>query len=155
MWGASNAAAPSWEFEFGYVDPISLILNRSNGGKIKMVGFDAGSQSVADLKKGDVQGLVVQNPVFMGYKAVMTLVDAPVIPAPVRLAQTSMTGSLRELWACAALAVSPASANTAPQIFSFIPMTQFLRLRPAKLSASGETKSDAKDRQTPNARHCA
>jgi NitT/TauT family transport system substrate-binding protein len=26
------------QFEFGYVDPISLILNRSKGGKIKMVG---------------------------------------------------------------------------------------------------------------------
>ncbi len=26
------------QFEFGYVDPISLILNRSNGGKIKMIG---------------------------------------------------------------------------------------------------------------------
>lgn len=26
------------KFEFGYVDPISIILNRSNGGKIKMVG---------------------------------------------------------------------------------------------------------------------
>src|SRR5438874_11599308 len=26
------------QFEFGYVDPISVILNRSNGGKIKMVG---------------------------------------------------------------------------------------------------------------------
>jgi ribose transport system substrate-binding protein len=45
------------------------------GGKVKMVGFDAGSQSVADLKNGDVQGLVVQNPVFMGYKSVMTLVE--------------------------------------------------------------------------------
>jgi ribose transport system substrate-binding protein len=45
------------------------------GGKVKMVGFDAGSQSVADLKRGDVQGLVVQNPVFMGYKGVMTMVE--------------------------------------------------------------------------------
>jgi ribose transport system substrate-binding protein len=45
------------------------------GGKVKMVGFDAGSQSVADLKNGDVQGLVVQNPVYMGYKAVMSLMD--------------------------------------------------------------------------------
>jgi NitT/TauT family transport system substrate-binding protein len=26
------------QFEFGYVDPISLILNRSNGGNIKMIG---------------------------------------------------------------------------------------------------------------------
>ena len=39
-----------------------------------MVGFDAGSQSVVDLKNGDVQGLVVQNPVRMGYLGVMTLV---------------------------------------------------------------------------------
>jgi ribose transport system substrate-binding protein len=45
------------------------------GGKVKMVGFDAGSQSVADLKSGDVQGLVVQNPLFMGYKAVLTLIE--------------------------------------------------------------------------------
>jgi ribose transport system substrate-binding protein len=45
------------------------------GGKVKMVGFDAGSQSVADMKRGDVQGLVVQNPVFMGYKGVMTMVE--------------------------------------------------------------------------------
>ena len=45
------------------------------GGKVKMVGFDAGSQSVADMKSGDVQGLIVQNPVFMGYKGVMTMVE--------------------------------------------------------------------------------
>jgi ribose transport system substrate-binding protein len=43
------------------------------GGKVKMVGFDAGSQSVADMKNGDVQGLVVQNPMRMGYLGVMTL----------------------------------------------------------------------------------
>ena len=45
------------------------------GGKVKMVGFDAGSQSVIDLKNGDVQGLIVQNPVFMAYKGVMTLIE--------------------------------------------------------------------------------
>jgi len=45
------------------------------GGKVKMVGFDAGSQSVADLKNGDVQGLIVQNPVYMGYKGVMTMME--------------------------------------------------------------------------------
>jgi ribose transport system substrate-binding protein len=44
------------------------------GGKVKMIGFDAGSQSVLDLKNGDVQGLVVQNPVLMGYLGVTTLV---------------------------------------------------------------------------------
>ncbi len=45
------------------------------GGKVKMVGFDSGSQSVLDLKNGDVQGLVVQNPVLMGYLGVMTMVQ--------------------------------------------------------------------------------
>src|SRR5438034_9589561 len=37
------------------------------GGKVKMVGFDSGTKSVIDLKNGDVQGLVVQNPLLMGY----------------------------------------------------------------------------------------
>jgi len=44
------------------------------GGKVKMIGFDAGSQSVADMKNGDVQALVVQNPVLMGYLGVVTAV---------------------------------------------------------------------------------
>ena len=44
------------------------------GGKVKMIGFDSSSQSVLDMKNGDVQGLVVQNPVRMGYLSVMTLV---------------------------------------------------------------------------------
>jgi ribose transport system substrate-binding protein len=44
------------------------------GGKVKMVGFDAGSQSVQDLKTGDLQGLVVQNPMLMGYLGVTTAV---------------------------------------------------------------------------------
>src|SRR5881396_536363 len=44
------------------------------GGKVKMVGFDSGTKSVIDLKNGDVQGLVVQNPLLMGYLGVMTLI---------------------------------------------------------------------------------
>jgi ribose transport system substrate-binding protein len=44
-------------------------------GDVKMVGFDAGTQSVADLKSSDVQGLVVQNPVAMGYLGVKAVVD--------------------------------------------------------------------------------
>lgn len=45
------------------------------GGKVKMIGFDSGSQSVADLKNGDVQALVVQNPLLMGYLGVKTAVQ--------------------------------------------------------------------------------
>ena len=44
------------------------------GSKVKMIGFDAGSQSVLDMKNGDVQGLAVQNPVLMGYLSVVTMV---------------------------------------------------------------------------------
>src|ERR1041385_5078134 len=44
------------------------------GGKVKMVGFDSGTKSVIDLKNGDVQGLVVQNPLLMGYLGVTTLI---------------------------------------------------------------------------------
>lgn len=43
------------------------------GGKVKMVGFDSGTQSVQDLKNGDLQALVVQNPMRMGYLGVLTL----------------------------------------------------------------------------------
>ena len=45
------------------------------GGTIQLVGFDSGTQSVDGLKSGDVQGLVVQNPLKMGYQGVMSIVD--------------------------------------------------------------------------------
>jgi ribose transport system substrate-binding protein len=45
------------------------------GGAVKFVGFDAGTQSVEALKKGDIQGLVVQNPMQMGYLGVKAIVD--------------------------------------------------------------------------------
>lgn len=43
------------------------------GGDVKMLGFDAGSQSIKDMENGDVQGLVVQDPLRMGYEGVMTM----------------------------------------------------------------------------------
>src|SRR6266516_4027249 len=44
------------------------------GGKVKMIGFDAGTPSVRDLENDDVQALVVQNPLLMGYLGVITMV---------------------------------------------------------------------------------
>ena len=41
---------------------------------MKIIGFDAGTQSAADLEKGDVQGLVLQNPMRIGGDAVKALV---------------------------------------------------------------------------------
>jgi ribose transport system substrate-binding protein len=46
-----------------------------SAGAVSLVGFDAGTQSVEALKRGDIQGLVIQNPLRMGYLGVRTMVD--------------------------------------------------------------------------------
>ncbi|MEO6875105.1 MAG: substrate-binding domain-containing protein [Opitutaceae bacterium] len=54
-----------------------LALNNAglNGGKVKLVGF-ANSPTYAEaLKRNDLQGLVLQDPVKMGYLGVKTIVD--------------------------------------------------------------------------------
>jgi ribose transport system substrate-binding protein len=43
------------------------------GGKVKMVGFDANTQSLRDLRQNDLQGIVVQNPFRMGYDGTLTV----------------------------------------------------------------------------------
>jgi len=48
-------------------------VGRSSG-KVKHVGFDTDKQSVAALRAGDLQGLIVQDPLNMGYVAVKTAV---------------------------------------------------------------------------------
>lgn len=45
-------------------------------GKVKLVGFDASADLVQAMQAGNVQGLVVQDPVKMGYLAVKTDVAA-------------------------------------------------------------------------------
>lgn len=56
---------------------VILALKRigRSGGNVKLVGFDAGTQSVEGLIKGDIQGLIVQNPVQMGYLGVTKMVQ--------------------------------------------------------------------------------
>ena len=55
----------------------TLLALREQGlaGKVRFVGFDANEQLVSALKQGDVQGLVVQDPLKMGYLGVMTAVS--------------------------------------------------------------------------------
>jgi ribose transport system substrate-binding protein len=65
---------------FCVAEPATIAMTKAlrdigkAGGKVKMIGFDSGSQSVLDMKNGDVQGLAVQNPMLMGYLAVMTMI---------------------------------------------------------------------------------
>jgi ribose transport system substrate-binding protein len=45
------------------------------GGAVKVVGFDSGVTVVEAMKRGDVQAIIVQNPLRMGYLGVMTMVQ--------------------------------------------------------------------------------
>ncbi len=54
-----------------------LLALRETGraGKVMFVGFDANDQLLTGLREGNIQGLVIQNPVKMGYLGVMTAVS--------------------------------------------------------------------------------
>ena len=61
-------------------EPVTIgVLNAlkdiGKTGAVKLIGFDSGTQSVEGLKNGTVHGLVVQNPLNMGYLGVMKIVD--------------------------------------------------------------------------------
>jgi len=43
-------------------------------GKVKYVGFDSSAKLVEAMGKGEIHGLVLQNPMKMGYLGVKTLV---------------------------------------------------------------------------------
>jgi ribose transport system substrate-binding protein len=66
---------------FGPCEPVAngIIMALRNvgkgGGAVKVIGFDAGTQTIEAMKKGDVQGIIVQNPVRMSYLAVKTMVE--------------------------------------------------------------------------------
>jgi len=66
---------------FGSNEPVTsgLVMALRNlgkaGGAVKVMGFDAGTQIVDAMKKGDIQAIVVQNPMRMGYLGVITAVQ--------------------------------------------------------------------------------
>jgi ribose transport system substrate-binding protein len=64
---------------FAPCEPITIgitmaLRDLGRAGAVKVVGFDAGAQPVEALQKGEVHGLIVQNPVRMGYLGVMSVV---------------------------------------------------------------------------------
>jgi len=44
-------------------------------GKVKYVGFDGSKQLIDGMKRGHIHGLVLQNPMRMGYMAVKTMTE--------------------------------------------------------------------------------
>ncbi len=54
---------------------LQALTNAGRVGKVKFVGFDANDKLVEAMKDGQIQGLVLQNPVRMGELGVRILVD--------------------------------------------------------------------------------
>lgn len=54
---------------------LGALQQTGEAGKIKFIGFDSGTHVVSALKEGQMQGIVLQDPVRMGYLAVKTMVD--------------------------------------------------------------------------------
>lgn len=54
-----------------------MLALRSRGlaGKVTFIGFDASPELVEAMRKGEIHGLVLQNPIRMGYLAVKTAVE--------------------------------------------------------------------------------
>ena len=53
---------------------LRVLQDNGWAGKLKFVGFDASPNLIAGLRSGAIDGLVVQDPVHMGYTAVKTMV---------------------------------------------------------------------------------
>ena len=54
---------------------LNALKQQNLTGKIKFVGFDTSERLVEGLRNGDIQALVVQDPVAMGYQSVKLMVD--------------------------------------------------------------------------------
>jgi ribose transport system substrate-binding protein len=53
---------------------LRVLQDNGWAGKVKFVGFDASPNLITGLRNGGIDGLVVQDPVHMGYTAVKTMV---------------------------------------------------------------------------------
>lgn len=54
---------------------VVALRNRGLIGKIKIIGFDATPEIVDSLRKNEIQGLILQDPVNMGYLGVKTAIQ--------------------------------------------------------------------------------
>lgn len=69
--GVSGIFTPNESTTFGML----LALEKAKlGGKVKMIGFDASDKLVDGVKRGVIDGLVLQDPFKMGYLSVKTMV---------------------------------------------------------------------------------
>ncbi|HVT13012.1 MAG TPA: substrate-binding domain-containing protein [Fimbriimonadaceae bacterium] len=70
--GLDGIFCPNESSTFGM---MKVLEENKWAGKVKFVGFDAAPELVDGLNKGEIDALVVQNPVKMGHDGVKVLVD--------------------------------------------------------------------------------
>jgi ribose transport system substrate-binding protein len=70
---------------------LLVLQDMKIAGKVKFVGFDSSPELVTAMKNDQVQALVVQNPINMGYLGVKTAVDAATGKNPPRNVDTGVT----------------------------------------------------------------
>jgi ribose transport system substrate-binding protein len=61
--------------ESSTIGMLLALQDMGSAGKIKLVGFDASQILIDALRNGQLEGIVVQNPMRMGYLGVKTMVD--------------------------------------------------------------------------------
>jgi ribose transport system substrate-binding protein len=73
--------------EGGAVGVALAVEQEKKVGKVKVVGFDSSEQEIDYLKRGVIEGFVVQNPFQIGYLGVKTMYEhlAGVKKAPARI----------------------------------------------------------------------
>ena len=54
---------------------LEALKNAGLDGKVKFIAFDPSDALIEGLKSGSCAGIVLQDPVEMGYRSVLTLVD--------------------------------------------------------------------------------
>ena len=62
--------------ESGTVGAVRALKERGLAGKVKLVGFDSSPTLLADLKAGNLDSLVLQDPFQIGYQGLKALLDA-------------------------------------------------------------------------------
>jgi len=68
--GVEGVFTPNESSTFG---TLRALQESGLAGKVKFVGFDSSPKLVQGLRDGDIQGLVLQNPMKMGYLGVKTM----------------------------------------------------------------------------------
>jgi len=70
--GVNGVFCPNESSTFGM---LKALKGMNLAGKVKFIGFDSSEGLVEGLKNGELDGLIVQNPLKMGYLAVKTMVS--------------------------------------------------------------------------------